>query len=632
MAISSSTRKAGPYIGNDATTVFPFAFKVFAAADLRVVNFVVATGIETDLVLDVGYTVTLNADQDNDPGGSVTRATPLPTGQRLTITSNVPALQTMVLTNNGGFYPTVINDAFDKITIVVQQVIEAVSRSLRLPISSTANATLPGPVANNLIGWNAAADGFANYDTNSLTTIATYADAFVNLYNGDGTTTVFTMTGNPGLLANMDVSISGITQIGGEDYSFSGTTLTFFTAPPAGTRIRVRYTQAVLASDATAALGAAAAAAASAVLADADRVQTGLDRVQTGLDRTQTGIDAAAAAAAVSGLGTMSSQNASSVAITGGTISGVTLSFPSGTVSAPGLPFSGDLDTGLYRPAVNTIAATAGGVEGWRVTDVLVTVQGVTVGRGVGNDVSNAVLGTGAFAASTGSVQNVAVGQEAMKVTTSGGANTAIGFYSMRANTTGARNVAVGNQSLLANISGNENTAVGHFTLQLSTSASSNSAFGHRALQDVTSGDNNTGLGFQAGLDISTGARNTAVGYQSMLLTAGGSNNTAVGASAMAANTSGSNNIVIGSVPFPGTVECDSATGSNQINIGNVYRHNRLVHAPATLATLNAFVGLATGTRAICSDSTTVTFNATVTGGGANTVPVWYNGTNWIVG
>lgn len=628
MAISSSTRKAGPYIGNNATTVFPFAFKVFAAADLRVVNFVVATGIETDLVLDVGYTVTLNADQDNDPGGSITRATPLPTGQRLTITSNVPALQTMVLTNNGGFYPTVINDAFDKITIVVQQVIEAVSRTLKLPISSTANATLPGPVANNLIGWNAAADGFANYDTNSLTTIATYADAFVNLYNGNGATTVFTMTGNPGLLANLDVSISGITQVGGEDYSFSGTTLTFFTAPPAGTRILARYTQAVLASDASAALGAAAAAAASAALADADRIQTGLDRVQTGADRVQTGIDAAAAASVVSGLGTMSTQNASAVAITGGTISGVTLPMASGTVSLPGLPFSGDLDTGLYRPATNTIAATAGGVEGWRVTDVLVTVQGVTVGRGGGVFASNTALGITALGnVSNSGVQNVAIGQEAKAVNTSGGGNVAVGFYAMRANTIGSSNVAVGSQSLLANVSGNQNTAVGHFTLQLMTSSTANSGFGHRALQNVTSGSFNTGLGLQAGLDIGIGGYNTAVGTQALIQTTSGNQNTAVGFDAGGSNTTGSSNIAIGS-----GVDCDSATASNQINIGNVYRHNRLVHAPATLTVLNAFVGLATGTRAICSDSTTVTFNATVTGGGGNTVPVWYNGTNWIVG
>jgi len=581
LAISSSTRKAGPFIGNDATTVFPFAFKVFAAADLRVVRLVVASGIETDLVLDVGYSVTLNANQDLDPGGSITLTTPLATGFTLTITSNVAALQSMVLTNNGGFYPSVINDAFDKITIIAQQLIESVSRSLKLPISSTANATLPGPVANNLIGWNASANGFANFDTIGLTTIATYADSFINLYNGDGTTTVFAMTGNPGLLANLDVSISGAVQVGGDDYSFSGTTLTFVQAPPAGSRIRVRYTQAVLSSDASAALAAAAASAASAALADADRIQTQADRVQTGLDRVQTGIDRALAQAAVTGLGTMSSQNANAVTITGG--------------------------TGVFST---------------------LTAAGHTVGRGGGGIVSNTVLGTTALGnVSNSGTQNVAVGQEAQAVNTSGGANTAVGFYAMRANTTGARNVAVGNQALVANISGDENTAVGHFTLQLLTSSTANSGFGHRALQDVTSGSYNTGLGFQAGLDISTGSYNTAVGTQALILTVGGSNNTALGFDAGGSNTSGSSNIAIGS-----GVDCDSATASNQINIGDVYRHNRLKHTPATLATLNAFVGLATGTRAICSDSTTVVFNATVTGGGANTVPVWYNGTNWIVG
>jgi hypothetical protein len=137
LAISSSTRKAGPFLGNDATTVFPFAFKVFTTADLRVVR-TNALGVESDLVLDTDYTVTLNSNQDNDPGGTVTRGTALPTGERLTITSDVEALQPLVLTNNGGFYPRVINDAFDKITIIAQQLIGQVGRSLKLPISSSA--------------------------------------------------------------------------------------------------------------------------------------------------------------------------------------------------------------------------------------------------------------------------------------------------------------------------------------------------------------------------------------------------------------------------------------------------------------------------------------------------------------
>ncbi len=244
MAISSSTRKAGPFLGNDATTVFPFAFKVFTAADLRVVR-TNALGIESDLVLDTDYTVALNSNQNNDPGGTVTRTTALPTGERLTITSDVEALQPLVLTNNGGFYPSVINDAFDKITIIAQQLIEQVGRSLKLPISSSASPTLPDPVANQLIAWNSGATGFTNFDPTDLATVAAYADAYIDLFTGNGTQTNFTLTHGPAVLANLSVSISGVVQVGGEDFTWVGTTLTFAVAPPTGTRIQVRYTRAI---------------------------------------------------------------------------------------------------------------------------------------------------------------------------------------------------------------------------------------------------------------------------------------------------------------------------------------------------------------------------------------------------
>jgi hypothetical protein len=328
LAISSSTRKAGPFLGNDATTVFPFAFKVFTTADLRVVR-TNALGVESDLVLDTDYTVALNANQDNDPGGTVTRATALPTGERLTITSDVEALQPLVLTNNGGFYPRVINDAFDKITIIAQQLIEQVGRSLKLPISSTASATLPDPVANRLIAWNSSANGFTNVDPASLATVAAYADANLELFTGNGTQTDFVLAQDPAVLANLDVSISGVTQVGGEDFTWIGTTLTFVVAPPNGTRIQVRYTRAIPPADLASAVAAAeadrvataadrvqtgldrvataadavataadvVAAEADRVATAADRVQTGLDRVQTGLDRVQTGADVASAAA-----------------------------------------------------------------------------------------------------------------------------------------------------------------------------------------------------------------------------------------------------------------------------------------------------------------------------------------------
>ena len=140
MTISSENRKAGPFAGNDSTTVFPFEFKVFSADDLLVVVADDATGIESDLIIDTDYAVELNEDQDSQPGGSATLTSALATGKTLVITSSIQNLQPVDLANNGGFYPKVITKAFDRITILIQQLHEAVSRSAKLPITNAEDA------------------------------------------------------------------------------------------------------------------------------------------------------------------------------------------------------------------------------------------------------------------------------------------------------------------------------------------------------------------------------------------------------------------------------------------------------------------------------------------------------------
>jgi hypothetical protein len=174
LTISSEVRKAGPYNGNDVTTSFPFSFKVFAASDMVVVR-TDAIGAETTLTAGADYSVTLNADQDTAPGGSIVLPAPLASTNLLTITSSVPNLQALDLTNQGGFYPRVINAALDRLTILVQQVAEAVSRSLKTAIStpSGVNATLPAPVPYQLIGWNGSGTGFQNTDPTYSTALAT---------------------------------------------------------------------------------------------------------------------------------------------------------------------------------------------------------------------------------------------------------------------------------------------------------------------------------------------------------------------------------------------------------------------------------------------------------------------------
>ena len=175
LTISSSTRKAGPFTGNGVTTAFPFSFKVFSAADVLVVQALTSTGAETVQALTTNYTVALNADQNASPGGTVTMLVAPPTGYTLTLTSQVDNLQAVDVTNGGGFYPKVLNNAFDKATIQIQQLAEKVGRALKLPVSSTASADLPSPVGGTGIGWNATGTALVNFVLQTGTSLVNLA-------------------------------------------------------------------------------------------------------------------------------------------------------------------------------------------------------------------------------------------------------------------------------------------------------------------------------------------------------------------------------------------------------------------------------------------------------------------------
>jgi len=164
VSVSATTRKAGPFTGNGITTAFPFTFKVFSETEVLVVltDNSLSTPVEYTQVLATDYTVALNANQDTTPGGTVNMVVAPATGNLLTVGSQVPLSQATVLINNGGFYPTVINDALDKITILMQQLSETVSRAVTLPFSSSASGDLPPVSPGSLIGWKADGSGLDN--------------------------------------------------------------------------------------------------------------------------------------------------------------------------------------------------------------------------------------------------------------------------------------------------------------------------------------------------------------------------------------------------------------------------------------------------------------------------------------
>lgn len=122
------------YTGNGVTTSFPYTFRIFKKTDLAVSVIDLSENI-TVLVLDTDYTVT-NAGGYN--GGSVVLTAPLATGWQISIARELEPTQETDLRNQGKFFAEVHEDAFDKLTMLIQQVSSMFRLALRKP-SSIAN-------------------------------------------------------------------------------------------------------------------------------------------------------------------------------------------------------------------------------------------------------------------------------------------------------------------------------------------------------------------------------------------------------------------------------------------------------------------------------------------------------------
>lgn len=92
MTVSSTTRTAGPFTGNGSQTDFAFTMRVFRGADI-VATETNTSDIVTTLVLGSDYTVQVNDNQRDNPGGTLTMLSALTTGHILNLTTAIEATQ-----------------------------------------------------------------------------------------------------------------------------------------------------------------------------------------------------------------------------------------------------------------------------------------------------------------------------------------------------------------------------------------------------------------------------------------------------------------------------------------------------------------------------------------------------------
>lgn len=116
MTVSTQVSR-NEYTGNGATTQYDFTFRILDKSNLLVQTLDTSESIVT-LTLGTDYTVT---GENRYNGGKVVLTSALPAGYKISIERRTPVTQEASIRNQGGFFPEIHEDAFDKLTMLVQQ-------------------------------------------------------------------------------------------------------------------------------------------------------------------------------------------------------------------------------------------------------------------------------------------------------------------------------------------------------------------------------------------------------------------------------------------------------------------------------------------------------------------------------
>ena len=314
-------------------------------------------------------------------------------------------------------------------------------------------------------------------------------DSIASSFNGS--TTGFTMQVNSTNVIMGDanqilLSLGGVIQKPGTDFTISSSTLTFTTAPAANTSF-------------------------FAILLGSDNGGT-----VTPTDGSVTG---------------------DKVASTGAFTIGA-----AGTASSlAGIPFYNGDTTSIYTHDVSGTDSTATHNTAYGITamDAITTGDantaiGWSAGSALNTGTQNTIVGKGALASASSAGSNTAIGwNAAYAVTTGTTAITAIGDGAYNsAGDTETHNIAIGVNAMAAgSLAGAEyNVAVGNYTLDA-----------------LTSGDDNVAMGYQAGTAINSGSKNTCIGKGAGGALTTGDENTILGREAQAAAVDSDNSVTLGS-------------------------------------------------------------------------------------
>lgn len=150
------------YVGDGATTTFPYDFKIWAPTELNVIV-TDTSGNEVELFYPADFDV---SGVLKTGGGNVLLTSAPDDGDEITIRRIRPIQQTSSFRNEGQYYGASHEDALDKIIMIDQQQQEELNRSIQLCVhegSDGFNNVLPQLLGEDsrVIGTNPAGNGFA---------------------------------------------------------------------------------------------------------------------------------------------------------------------------------------------------------------------------------------------------------------------------------------------------------------------------------------------------------------------------------------------------------------------------------------------------------------------------------------
>ena len=166
MTVNTKKITSGPYTGNGIADTFSYGFKVNDKTELSVYE-TDDTGVQTELVVDTDYTVN---SVGNDSGGTITRvAGALPTNYEWYIRSNYDETQLTAFTSQGAFFPDLHENAMDKLTFLIQQILDKIGRTFTLSdsYSGPLPLSLEDPDGGKVLRWKPDESGIENFDTDA---------------------------------------------------------------------------------------------------------------------------------------------------------------------------------------------------------------------------------------------------------------------------------------------------------------------------------------------------------------------------------------------------------------------------------------------------------------------------------